>query len=85
MERALALAEGDEIGVSDLQLLYSEPRSSDVAADSLLPAALLQQLPLRELEDRYIREILRLSGGNKIEAARVLGIDRRTLYRRTTG
>jgi two-component system response regulator HydG len=84
MERALALAEGDEIGVSDLQLLHSEPRSSEVAADSLLPAALLQQVPLRELEDRYIREILRLSGGNKIEAARVLGIDRRTLYRRTT-
>jgi DNA-binding NtrC family response regulator len=85
IERALALAEGDEIGVSDLQLLYQERPVSEVAADSLLPAALLQQLPLRELEDRYIEEILKLSGGNKIEAARVLGIDRRTLYRRTTG
>jgi DNA-binding NtrC family response regulator len=85
IERALALAEGDEIGVSDLQLLYQERPVSEVAADSLLPAALLQQLPLRELEDQYIGEILKLSGGNRIEAARVLGIDRRTLYRRTTG
>jgi DNA-binding NtrC family response regulator len=84
IERALALTAADEIGVSDLQFLYQERPVSEVAADSLLPTALLQQLPLRELEDRYIEEILKLSGGNKIEAARVLGIDRRTLYRRTT-
>lgn len=37
---------------------------------------------LRDLEDRYIDEVLALTGGNKVQAARILGIDRKTLYRR---
>ena len=39
-------------------------------------------MTLRELEDLYVEEILRQTGGNKVRAARILGIDRRTLYRR---
>jgi DNA-binding NtrC family response regulator len=84
IERALALAEGDEIDASDLLFLKRPGSSSDVVADSIVPAAVQQQLTLRELEDRYIQEILHLSGGRKREAAQLLGIDRRTLYRRTT-
>ena len=37
---------------------------------------------LRRLEDEYIRTVLRHTGGNRNQAARLLGIDRRTLYRR---
>ena len=37
---------------------------------------------LRQLEDEYIRVVLELTGGNRNRAARILGIDRRTLYRR---
>jgi len=37
---------------------------------------------LRELEDRYVDQILELTGGNKVRAARILGVDRKTLYRR---
>ena len=37
---------------------------------------------LRRLEDEYIRAVLQRAGGNRNRAARILGIDRRTLYRR---
>ena len=36
---------------------------------------------LAELERRYVRHALDLLGGNKSLAARVLGIDRRSVYR----
>ncbi len=34
------------------------------------------------MERRYIRRVLRATGGNKTRAAQVLGLDRRTLYRK---
>lgn len=37
---------------------------------------------LKELEDDFIGDVLEVLEGNKRQAARVLGIDRRTLYRR---
>ncbi len=37
---------------------------------------------LKELEREFIADVLSVLGGNKVQAARVLGIDRRTLYRR---
>lgn len=37
---------------------------------------------LRDLADRKLREVLQETGGNKAEAARRLGISRRTLYNR---
>jgi DNA-binding NtrC family response regulator len=39
-------------------------------------------LTLRELEREYILEILREAGGNKSRAAELLGLDRKTLYRK---
>jgi len=37
---------------------------------------------LREVERRYILRVLEENGGNHILAAKVLGIDCRTLYRK---
>jgi hypothetical protein len=34
------------------------------------------------MERRYVRQVLTAVGGNKTHAARILGIDRRSLYRR---
>lgn len=41
-----------------------------------------ERLSLQELEDRYVDAVLRLTGGNKVRAAEILGIHRRTIYRR---
>ena len=83
IERAIALCEGPEIGPEELPLPDgaggpSEP--SDPA--SLVHDALEAQLSLAELEDRYIDRVLEHTHGNKVQAARILGINRRTLYRR---
>ncbi len=56
----------------------AEP-SGEAAADSL--AALIGK-PLDEVEKLFIAETLRATGGNREEAARLLGIGERTLYRK---
>jgi two-component system response regulator HydG len=39
-------------------------------------------LPMEEVERRYVTHVLQALGGRKASAARVLGMDRRTLYRK---
>ena len=39
-------------------------------------------LPMREVERRYINRVLAVTQGNRTEAARILGFDRKTLYRK---
>jgi len=39
-------------------------------------------LSLRELEREYSLEILRETSGNKLRAAEILRVDRKTLYRK---
>ena len=46
---------------------------------SASPAELLT---LDQVERRYVRHVLAATNGNKTHAAKVLGIDRRSLYRR---
>jgi DNA-binding NtrC family response regulator len=82
IERALALSEGPEIHPEDLPLPDEEAPSTTRLGETLVGTAVQRQLELREVEDLYIQEILRLTGGNKVHAARILGINRRTLYRR---
>ncbi|HEY2745471.1 MAG TPA: sigma-54 dependent transcriptional regulator [Polyangia bacterium] len=77
VERAVALAEGDQIGPDDLPPQVRERRSSDVLA-----GALARGLTLAELEREYINRVLQAEGGNKTRAAQRLGLDRKTLYRK---
>lgn len=42
----------------------------------------LEVMTLKELQCRYVQRVLALFGGNKSRTAQVLGIDRRTLYRK---
>jgi len=77
VERAVALAEGTEIGPDDLPAQVRERRSPDV-----LQAALARSLTLAELEREYIFRVLQAEGGNKTRAAQRLGLDRKTLYRK---
>ncbi len=82
IERALALCDAPTLGVGDLLLDGRDEAGDADPAGALLESASGGRLSLRELEDAYIEEVLRLTGGNKVRAARILGIDRKTLYRR---
>ena len=81
IERALALCEGTEIGADDLPL-PEEPPGPASDAGELARQALERKLSLAELENLYIEQVLEHTHGNKVQAARILGINRRTLYRR---
>jgi transcriptional regulator of acetoin/glycerol metabolism len=75
VERAVALGSGPILHVGDLP--------SNLKYD--MPAPLPDKdefLPLEELERRAILRALRESGGDKLRAARLLGIGKTTLYRK---
>lgn len=61
-------------------LLLVEPTSSlqRLVAENSIDETL--KLPLAEVEKRHIQRVLASTGGNKTQAARVLGIDTKTLY-----
>src|SRR5262245_22129027 len=82
IERALALCDAPEIGPEHLPFGPATGADDGDPAEGLLRSAAERRLTLRDLEERYIEAILRLTGGNKVRAARILGIDRKTLYRR---
>ncbi len=79
LERGVALARFDQLTVEDLpdKIRNFHAENFVVAADD--PTAVVT---LEELEKRYILRVLTLMGGNKSQAAQVLGVDRRTLYRK---
>jgi DNA-binding NtrC family response regulator len=79
IERAVALARLSEIGVDDLPAKIRDHQSSRLVISGDDPAELVT---MSEMERRYVRRVLEACGGNKTHAARVLGIDRRSLYRR---
>ena len=60
--------------------LPSGPESPQ--GDSVYATAVEQTVTLEELEKRYMRYILEKTGGKKEKAAQILGISRRTLYRK---
>lgn len=80
LERAVALTEYDTILLEDLAQATQLP-----VGDNLLSTAAMQSMSLAELEIAYIRRVLQMTQGNKVQAAKVLGIDRGTLYRKLEG
>jgi transcriptional regulator with PAS, ATPase and Fis domain len=82
LEGAAALSQGGAIRRDDLQWLPRAVLRSEAGA---APASNDEEVAdLRALEERHIQRVLRLAGGNKSRAARLLGISRRTLYRKRT-
>ncbi|MDQ3043264.1 MAG: sigma-54 dependent transcriptional regulator, partial [Acidobacteriota bacterium] len=79
IERAIAMARGAILTIEDLP---ERIRNAGSQTSAILQAAKAKRLTLDELEREYILEILRESGGNKSRAAEVLGLDRKTLYRK---
>jgi two-component system response regulator HydG len=76
---AVALAEFDHIGLDDLPESVRDYCRGDGRLRAQEPPALVTA---QELERRYIDQVLTAVGGNKTLAAKVLGFDRRTLYRK---
>jgi two-component system response regulator HydG len=79
IERAIALAQHDHILPDDLPEKVRAYRRSHVLVASDDPAELV---PLEEVERRYILRVMEAVGGNKSQAAQVLGLGRKTLYRK---
>ena len=69
------------LDVDDLPVELDEPAGNGAAPAEAGPMALVGQ-PLGEIERWAVEQTLKLTGGNREEAARVLGIGARTLYRK---
>lgn len=76
VEHALTMGSGEILTPEDL------PASITAPERDIVEEATLDNVPLSEVERRYILRILDKMGGHQIKTAQVLGIDRRTLYRR---
>jgi len=77
IERAVALSSGPVLDVDDIHL---DTRSSQAASAAAGGAPFLPDgMTLEQWEDEMIREAMRRSGGNKSEAARLLGLSRNAL------
>jgi DNA-binding NtrC family response regulator len=75
IERAIALGSGPIIAMADLPTNLQYPTSQRAPEKNEL-------LPLEELERRAILRTLRETSGDKLAAARILGIGKTTLYRK---
>ena len=79
LERAVALTRYDRLGVEDLPEKIRNFQSSQVFIGGNDPT---EMVALEEIERRYIQHVLDAVGSNKTMAARILGLDRKTLYRK---
>jgi DNA-binding NtrC family response regulator len=79
LEHAVAMSRHNEITPNDLPAKIREHRTSRIVIEGNDPDELMT---LAQLENRYVHRVLAACGGNKTRAAKVLGIDRRSLYRR---
>jgi DNA-binding NtrC family response regulator len=79
IERAVALTRYERIVVEDLPERIRSYRKSQLRFDSDDPTELVS---MAEIERRYLQHVLEAVNRNKTLAARILGFDRRTLYRK---
>lgn len=79
VEYALAIGVDQELGIDDLppDVLKGSESQNDAFKEYTF-----SNLPLVEVERRYIISMLERYGGHQIKTAAALGIDRRTLYRK---
>lgn len=79
MEHAVAMTRFEEIAVEDLPEKIRNYKSSQVVLGGNTPEELLT---LEDVERQYVEHVLKAVNGNKSVAARILGLGRRTLYRK---
>ena len=81
VERAVALATFEQLAVEDLPPKVRDFQANHGFRDTADPTELVT---LEALEASYVRKVFAAVDGNKRLAARVLGVDRTTLYRKLT-
>ena len=69
------MAEGELIDVRDFPERICTRAAETKTEDSN------ELLPLAEVERRHVLRVLEQVGGNKVQAAKILGINRATVYR----
>jgi two-component system, NtrC family, response regulator HydG len=79
LERAVAFARFDQVTIEDLP---EKLRSYHVDRFVISADDPTDVVTMEEVERSYILRVLSLAGGNKSQAAQLLGLDRRTLYRK---
>jgi len=79
IEHAVALARFDQVTVEDLPEKLRGYLAGSFVATANDPTEIVT---MEELEKRYLLRVFTLVGNNKSRAAEVLGIDRRTMYRK---
>ncbi len=79
IERAVALTSYEQLTVEDLPERirdYRAPSNNTQGED------VSELVSLEEMERRYIQRVLETVGGSRTLASRILGVDRKTLYRK---
>ena len=79
IERAATLTSANQIRVIDLPEKVRRFEVTGMPAQESIPQTVIT---LQELQERYIESVLKRVQGNKTQAAKLLGLDRRTLYRK---
>ena len=79
IERAIALTRYDKVTVEDLPEKIRAYKPSHVIFPAEDPRDIV---PLEEVERRYILRVFEAAGHNRSLAAQLLGVDRKTLYRK---
>jgi len=77
IERAVALTTYEQLTVQDLPEKIQHPRAQDKSsnAEDIL-------IPMEEIERRHILRVLQAVNGHRTQASKILGLDRKTLYRK---
>jgi DNA-binding NtrC family response regulator len=73
--RAAITSADDELGADNFKFLKSADDNDD-------PILMLDGMDLKSIEKLYIKKILEENKWNKLKASNVLGIDRKTLYKK---
>ena len=81
IERAVSLSHGPLLTPDDLPEAIRNSAASEAAPAPKEHAGDEVCLTLEEVEKRHLLRVLKETKGNKVKAAKILGIDRRTLYR----